>query len=112
MYDVLFMFHLMSIELMYLLRGKKINILFSFHLVAWCSQVVLENDAYYSLSSAYLWYFSPCFLNIRCIRVVYSMDITGRRTEFCGTPLCSRVIGDVIVYLDTLGAEIQVGQEP
>ena len=52
------------------------------------------------------------FLNIRCIRVVYSMDIAGRRPESWGTPLCSRVIGDVIVYLDTLGAEIQVGPEP
>ena len=40
------------------------------------------------------------------------MDITGTRTEFCGTPLCSGVVGDVIIYLDTLGAEFQVCPEP
>ena len=38
--------------------------------------------------------------------MVYSTDITGTRTGLCGTPLCSGVVGDVIVYLDTIGRRI------
>ena len=62
----------------------------------WSPGVAGLYDAYKWMSSAYLWYFMPCLLNIRCIGVVYKVNTTGPRTEPCGTPICSGIVADVV----------------
>ena len=44
------------------------------------------NDTYICMSSAYVWYPTPCFLKIRLIGAVYMVKRIGPRTEPCATP--------------------------
>ena len=60
----------------------------------WSPGVAGLYDAYSFMSSEYLC-FMPCLLNIRCIGVVYIVNITGPRTEACVTPFCSGIVADV-----------------
>ena len=43
---------------------------------------------------------------------IYRVNITGPKTEFCGTALCSGIVAGVIFYMDTVGAVFQVRPEP
>ena len=61
----------------------------------WWPGVAGLYDAYNWMSSAYLWDFIPCLLNIRCIGMVQRVNMTGPRSEPCGTPICSGIVADV-----------------
>ena len=54
------------------------------------------------LSSAYLWYTTPCLRIIRCIGMVYIVNNTGPNTDPWGTPHVSGMVSDMASSILTL----------